>query len=620
VGLCKTAGASAMAPSRGADDGGDRDDSGKRRDRSRSRDDRGREDRGRDGRDRTDHARDDRDRGSDDKGRDDRSHRSRSRRPRSRSRNNRRSRSRRARSRSRRSRSKKRAATPPKSTEVPPPAAADQDDKKAKRSKWDEKGPEMPDWLKDAPAPKVAPPRGPQGPTFKVIRMKSIQIRILLGKGGETIREITQRTGADIKVDNHKDDAEGNVSIVGDIERTEAVIREVLTAKGCPLPAELTGSASDARPADEEELSVPVELVGLFIGKKGENITNMRNQAGGTVFIGVQPVEPGSTVQKIQIVGDNRLKARDLVVAKINEVCNYAVKLDGDKTGRKGRPHAVRGGAPPPPPPPGSAPPKAGVPAGATAKGAPSLPVFGSSAGSGAFGKPAQFSQWGGAVGSGSVPGPFPQMGDTAGGAVAASSLQIGSPAGGALQGTGSFDGEAGNGSLRGIMGSFDSGMGSKAAHEMGASGIDGGIHFASGSGDFGKGSMDFGKGLSGFGKSGPDFGKSGPDFGRSGLDFGKSGPDFAKSGPDFGKGATQSGSLPGSWPAGGMMVQEDYGNAPIMEQEDYGNAPANVFGSTAEKSFSLGNDELTEMMYEMMGWGCLLVGDTAGWDAQGLD
>merc|ERR1712194_571018 len=135
----------------------------------------------------------------------------------------------------------------------------------------------------------------------------------------------------------------------------------------------------------------------------------------------------------------------------------------------------------------------------------------------------------------------------------------------------GSFDSSTGftkgMGSVAGATGHYEEGKGSKAAHEMGNSGIDGGIHFASGSGDFGKGPMDFGKGLGGFGKSGPDFGKSGPD-------FGKSGPDFAMIGPDFGKGATQSGSLPGSWPAGGMMAQEDYGNAPIMEQEDYGNAP----------------------------------------------
>merc|ERR1719272_1764039 len=97
------------------------------------------------------------------------------------------------------------------------------------------------------PLPKNAPMLNSPS-TFKVIRMQSIQIRILLGKGGETIREITQKTGADIKIDNNKEDPEGNVSIVGDIERTEACIREVLQSKGCPLPAQLAIGSMPAAP------------------------------------------------------------------------------------------------------------------------------------------------------------------------------------------------------------------------------------------------------------------------------------------------------------------------------------------------------------------------------------
>lgn len=221
-------------------------------------------------------------------------------------------------------------------------AAAGGEVKKPRRSKWDSKDTaevkeSLPDWLIDTP---VEQPKN-----FKIIRMKAVQIRVLLGKGGETIRDICNRTGADIKVNNHKDDAEGNVSIVGDLERTEHVIRQVLASKGCPLPADICKDGQT--PADlgiemEPDLEVAVDLVGLFIGKGGENITEMRKKAGGTVFIGVQPAEPGSKFQKIQIVGDHRIKARELVKEKLAEVQQYVTRNKGG--GKKANDQAAWGG------------------------------------------------------------------------------------------------------------------------------------------------------------------------------------------------------------------------------------------------------------------------------------
>ena len=70
---------------------------------------------------------------------------------------------------------------------------------------------------------------------FKIIRMEGVQIRALIGKGGETIKEIRLRSGADIKIDHLPSDPEGNVTIVGEVEKTEAMIKEALQTKGCPL-------------------------------------------------------------------------------------------------------------------------------------------------------------------------------------------------------------------------------------------------------------------------------------------------------------------------------------------------------------------------------------------------
>ena len=45
--------------------------------------------------------------------------------------------------------------------------------------------------------------------------MEGLQIRALIGKGGETIRELRNRSGADIKIDHLPSDPQGTVAIIG---------------------------------------------------------------------------------------------------------------------------------------------------------------------------------------------------------------------------------------------------------------------------------------------------------------------------------------------------------------------------------------------------------------------
>jgi len=176
--------------------------------------------------------------------------------------------------------------------------------------------------------------------TVKVLRLQSVQIRVLLGKGGGTIRDIIAKTGADIKIDHSKrDDPEGDVTIIGNVEKTEAVIREVLATKGCPLiPPE--GTAPEI-PPEEEDLVVAPNLVGLFIGKGGESVRVMREKVGGAIFIGVQPPTGPGIPQRIQIVGDNREKAKEIVREKLAEINAFAERLLEEKlkgkSGGKGR-------------------------------------------------------------------------------------------------------------------------------------------------------------------------------------------------------------------------------------------------------------------------------------------
>lgn len=239
---------------------------------------------------------------------------------------------------------------PPGANMVVPGASGEaEDDKRKRRTKWDDDKPkDVPDWLKDLVAPEPEPgPKPPPGiapENFKVMKMEGVQIRALIGKGGETIRDIRSRSGADVKIDHLPQDLEGTVTIVGDVEKTEKMIREALTTKGCPLlepgalrlggmpgvpgaprPAALLGLPNLSGPlptpqGDPNDVAVPAELVGPLIGPAGCHIKEVRAKAGGTCFISVLPPAAVGAPQHVRIVGENREQARALITARLEEL------------------------------------------------------------------------------------------------------------------------------------------------------------------------------------------------------------------------------------------------------------------------------------------------------------
>lgn len=244
------------------------------------------------------------------------------------------------------------------------PAAATEGDaaKPKKRSKWDDVGDlsaGLPDWLKDLAAEKEQKaqmaksahptPPGIDPSKFKLLRMEGIQIRALIGKGGETIKDIRARSGADIKIDHVPSEKEGNVTIVGDVEKVEAMIKETLASKGCPLgmPAPKLGAVPGAlplpagslpspagpgglplpglpgagtTPADESQILIPGHLVGPLIGPGGASIKAIREKAGGGVFISILPAATPGADQIIRVCGENRGPAVMIVNERVDEL------------------------------------------------------------------------------------------------------------------------------------------------------------------------------------------------------------------------------------------------------------------------------------------------------------
>lgn len=179
---------------------------------------------------------------------------------------------------------------------------------------------EVPEWLQDLAAQPTGPCRK------KILRMSDAFVKCLIGRGGETIRFIINRTGADIQVRSAPQDPEGIVSIVGNVEAAENMIREVLASKGCYMTTTGAYAPQYAAPglalptqADQDVLKIPSELVGLFIGAEGSGIKDIKSQVGGAVSIKVlAPILPGG-FQEVQVVGDHWQSAKEIARAKIEE-------------------------------------------------------------------------------------------------------------------------------------------------------------------------------------------------------------------------------------------------------------------------------------------------------------
>lgn len=222
---------------------------------------------------------------------------------------------------------------------APGDSGGDSGGTKRRKSKWDDSAAEeVPEWLKDlVPPDEPKPPPGVDPDKWKLIKLEAVQIRALIGKGGETIREIRAKSGSDVQIDHLPHDVEGTVTITGDVEKTMTLIKESLAAKGCPFGAsnQLKPGLSSIRPTSphslmvaplpagislDSDISVPAECVGGLIGPGGANIKAIREAAGNACYISVLPSASPGAMQSVRIVGENREEAKRLVLEKIESL------------------------------------------------------------------------------------------------------------------------------------------------------------------------------------------------------------------------------------------------------------------------------------------------------------
>jgi len=218
------------------------------------------------------------------------------------------------------------------------------------------------------------------------------------------VQDIRHRSGAEVKIDHLPTELLGSVTIIGDVDKTEQMVKDALSAKGCPLgiarppssaplalppsaPAPASTSpgggvpvpvpplpaapsapavtpalhvmagtmpgtagvvtgipgtlprAPSSLPGPPREVQIPPDLVGGLIGPGGSCINELRQKAGGQVFISVLPPVALGGPQIARISGPEHpvFQAEAMVNAKLEEL------------------RAARNPKLPPPPPPGGA-------------------------------------------------------------------------------------------------------------------------------------------------------------------------------------------------------------------------------------------------------------------------
>lgn len=176
---------------------------------------------------------------------------------------------------------------------------------------------------------KAEEPEGGRFPTTTVM-VPSHRVGLVIGKGGETIRELQERSGAKITIapDGGQDQVTGErpVNIMGDpeaVRKATDMINE-LVVHGTRPSQMMMGGAGGYGAAGRTAVTVhiPEHCVGAIIGKKAETIRSFQAMSNAKIF--VEPsLQPGASKRVVHISGPSQeciAYAQQLVEEKVRQV------------------------------------------------------------------------------------------------------------------------------------------------------------------------------------------------------------------------------------------------------------------------------------------------------------
>lgn len=174
------------------------------------------------------------------------------------------------------------------------------------------------------------PGMGGAGGRFPTVQMMvpSHRVGLVIGKGGETIRELQELSGAKIAVspDGGNDQTVGEraINICGDdeaVKRAKSMINELVVHGTRPGSSATSGSSLPPHlqlGKNTVTVSIPESTVGIIIGKRAENLKNMQQASGCRIFVEPTLAE-GSTMRSVHLTGppESIAYAQQLINEKI---------------------------------------------------------------------------------------------------------------------------------------------------------------------------------------------------------------------------------------------------------------------------------------------------------------
>ncbi|KAK9270080.1 hypothetical protein L1049_025654 [Liquidambar formosana] len=185
------------------------------------------------------------------------------------------------------------------------------------------------------------------------------KVGVLIGKAGDTIRYLQYNSGAKIQITRDADadpySATRPVELIGSLEninKAEKLIKDVIAeadAGGSPsLVARGFATAQAVGVAEQIQIQVPNEKVGLIIGRGGETIKSLQTRSGARIQLIPQHLPEGdeSKERTVRVTGDKKQieMAREL----IKEVMNQPVRPSGPSSGYNQQAYRPRGPTGPP--------------------------------------------------------------------------------------------------------------------------------------------------------------------------------------------------------------------------------------------------------------------------------
>jgi far upstream element-binding protein len=187
------------------------------------------------------------------------------------------------------------------------------------------------------PPPKPTPTIVPrEGESAMQIMVPDRTVGLIIGRGGETIRDLQDRSGCHINIVGPNKSINGlrPVNLIGTPEAADhakTLIMEIVDSdtRGPPGPVD-TKQAPPPRFGNDlvqddkvsEVVHVPPEAVGMIIGKSGETIREMQATTGCKINVSQGRGGPGETDREINLTGTRQAveAARAAIMEKVDAV------------------------------------------------------------------------------------------------------------------------------------------------------------------------------------------------------------------------------------------------------------------------------------------------------------